>query len=116
MTSIFVLYKILSSCLEIIEHILFVPQHPSFMPFLTIFSENKTPQVLVADFSDYSHSFLIYSDWLFDSSDWCERKYALLHVKILSTLVISKSKGPSKTVRDIRTSTYQICNIEDKTI
>ena len=28
------------------------------------------------------------------------------------TLVISKSKGPSETVRDIRTSTYQICRIE----
>ena len=36
--------------------------------------------------------------------------------EIQSTLVISKSKGPSKTVRDIRTSTYQICSIEDKTI
>ena len=36
--------------------------------------------------------------------------------KIQSTLVISKSKGPSKTVRDIRTSTYQICSIEEKTI
>ena len=31
-----------------------------------------------------------------------------------STLVISKSKGPSKRVRDIRTSTYQICSIEEK--
>ena len=35
---------------------------------------------------------------------------------IQSTLVISKSKGPSKTVQDIRTSTYQICSIEEKTI
>ena len=35
---------------------------------------------------------------------------------IQSTLVISKSKGPSKTVRDIRTSTYQICSFEEKTI
>ena len=35
---------------------------------------------------------------------------------VQSTLVISKSKGPSKTVRDIRTSTYQICSIEEKTI
>ena len=32
---------------------------------------------------------------------------------IQSTLVISKSKGPSETVRDIRTSTYQICRIEE---
>ena len=31
-----------------------------------------------------------------------------------STLVISKSKGPSKKVRVIRTSTYQICSIEEK--
>ena len=36
--------------------------------------------------------------------------------EIQSTLVISKSKGPSETVRDIRTSTYQICSIEEKTI
>ena len=35
---------------------------------------------------------------------------------LLSTVVISNSKGPSKTVRDIRTSTYQICSIEEKTI
>ena len=34
---------------------------------------------------------------------------------IQSTLVISKSKGPSETVRDIRTSTYQICSIEENT-
>ena len=35
---------------------------------------------------------------------------------IQSTLAISKSKGPSKTLRDIRSSTYQICSIEVKTI
>ena len=34
---------------------------------------------------------------------------------IQSTLVISKSKGPSETLRDIRTSTYQICRIEENT-
>ena len=38
-----------------------------------------------------------------------------LQIQLQSTLVISKSKGPSKTVRDIRTSTYQICSIEEKT-
>ena len=37
-------------------------------------------------------------------------------ITVQSTLGISKSKGSSKTVRDIRTSTYQICSIEDKTI
>ena len=40
----------------------------------------------------------------------------LQHPDIQSTLVISKSKGPSNTVRNIRTSTYQICSIEEKTI
>ena len=35
--------------------------------------------------------------------------------QIQSTLVISKSKGPSETLRDIRTSTYQICRIEENT-
>ena len=38
----------------------------------------------------------------------------IIHSQIQSTLVISKSKGPSKTLRDIRTSTYQICSIEEK--
>ena len=31
-----------------------------------------------------------------------------------STLVISNSKGLSEILRDIRTSTYQICRIEEK--
>ena len=35
-------------------------------------------------------------------------------LKIQSTLVISKSEEPSKTLRDIHTSTYQICSIEEK--
>ena len=35
--------------------------------------------------------------------------------ELQSTLVISKSKGPSKTLRDICTSTYQICRIEENT-
>ena len=36
-------------------------------------------------------------------------------VYIQSTLVISKSKGPSETLRGIRTSTYQIWKIEENT-
>ena len=32
-----------------------------------------------------------------------------------STLIISKSKGPSETLRDIRSSTYQMCGIEENT-
>ena len=35
-------------------------------------------------------------------------------LNIQSTLVISKSKGPSKIFRDIRTSTYQTCSTEEK--
>ena len=34
---------------------------------------------------------------------------------IQSTLVIPKSKGPSGTLRDIGTLTYQICRIEENT-
>ena len=34
---------------------------------------------------------------------------------IQSTLFISKSKGPSETLRDIPTSTYQMCRIEENT-
>ena len=35
--------------------------------------------------------------------------------QLQSTLAISKLKGPSETLRDIRTSTYQICRIEENT-
>ena len=38
---------------------------------------------------------------------------ASMHIQ--STLVISKSKGPPETLRDIRTSTYQISRIEENT-
>ena len=37
-------------------------------------------------------------------------------MRIQSTLVISNSKGPSEILQDIRTSTYQICRIEEKII
>ena len=45
------------------------------------------------------------------------RNHIVNHVvfKVQSTLVISKSKGPSETLRDIRTSTYQMCRIEENT-
>ena len=36
--------------------------------------------------------------------------------QIQSTLAISNSTGLSEIVRDIRTSTYQICRIEEKLI
>ena len=36
--------------------------------------------------------------------------------KVQSTLVISKSKGVYEILRDIRSSTYHICRIEEKVI
>ena len=39
----------------------------------------------------------------------------ILSSPLQSTLVISKSKGPSEILRDIRTSTYQICRTEENT-
>ena len=39
----------------------------------------------------------------------------LTRINIQSTLVISKSKGPAETLRDIRTSTYQMCKIDENT-
>ena len=36
--------------------------------------------------------------------------------KLQSTLIISNSKGLSEILRDIRTSTYQICRIQEKII
>ena len=40
---------------------------------------------------------------------------AVITLIIQSILVISKSKGPSETLQDISTSTYQICKIEGNT-
>ena len=37
-------------------------------------------------------------------------------IHIQSTLVISNSKGLSEILRDIRSSTYQVCRIEEKII
>ena len=52
---------------------------------------------------------------------YCNRGKVLNNTKILlkliqSTLIISKSKGPSKKLRDIRTSTDQMYSSEEKTI
>ena len=39
----------------------------------------------------------------------------ILESHVQSTLVISSLKGPSETLRDIRSSTYQIFRIEENT-
>ena len=44
------------------------------------------------------------------------RYAALSYFLIQSTLVISNSKGLSELLRDIRSSTYQVCRIEEKII
>ena len=51
-------------------------------------------------------------------ADRYRRKRINLHVPHLvqSTLVISNSKGLYETLRDIRSSTYQIYGTEEKTI
>ena len=41
----------------------------------------------------------------------CNENSRICKKKIQSNLVSSKSKGPSKILQDIRTSTYQICSI-----
>ena len=60
--------------------------------------------------SIFTSSSLISSQTSFDS------KYLKKIFVIQSTLVISNSKGPSTTLRDIRTLTNQICSIEENTI
>ena len=58
------------------------------------------------------------SDAINVASDWVcivSLKDCISFKEIQSTLVISKSKGPSETLRDIRTSTYQICRTEENT-
>ena len=45
----------------------------------------------------------------------CVRIVVKMEMYVQSTLVISKSKGPSETLRDIRTSTYQVCRTEENT-
>ena len=51
------------------------------------------------------------------TNDYAMEPGSMLRVcvkKIQSTLVISNSKGLTEILRDIRTSTYQICRIEEK--
>ena len=59
----------------------------------------------------YKISDIIYM--LYKISSLSQISYMIYQIQ--STLVILKSKGPSETLRDIRTSTYQMCRIEEKT-
>ena len=54
--------------------------------------------------------------YIYILGEFTEKPYSKpLKRNVQSTLVISKLKGPSKTLRDIRTSTYQIFRIEENT-
>ena len=52
-------------------------------------------------------------DQIYGPLNWVH--ITVMSLGIQSTFVISKSKGPSETFRDIRTSTYQMCRIEKNT-
>ena len=65
------------------------------------------PTVGILTFTSRKNSIL-------DLSEPEEKLNFLIFFLIQLTLVISKSKGPSKTLRDIRTSTYQTFSIEEK--
>ena len=53
---------------------------------------------------------LVPSQWAFGAKKIYRRQ-----CDVQSTLVISKSKGPAEKLRDIRTSTYQMCRTEENT-
>ena len=45
---------------------------------------------------------------------WQTDLWQVVSIHVQSALVISNSKEPSEILQDIRTSTYQICSIEEK--
>ena len=53
--------------------------------------------------------------WVIDKAMPSFKKIYSEVMKLQSTLIISKSKGPSETLRDNRTPTYQIFRIEENT-
>ena len=69
-------------------------------------------RVFNLDPSNHYKEIMVYclSDCFYTST------YGYLGFEIQSTLVISNSKGLSEILRDIRSSTYQVCRIEEKII
>ena len=63
--------------------------------------------LLCVSFVNVYHLYLCLFPFGFNTGMWI--------LIVQSTFVISKSKGPPETLRDIRTSTYQICRIEENT-
>ena len=77
--------------------------------------------ILIGAKPELTHSvYLLLSKLTYDVTDTCNAiqcrlVHRLLKKVIQSTLVFSKSKGLSETLRDIRISTYQICRIDENT-
>ena len=95
----------------------------------------KILRVLSESFQFLEVKFSIYLNrrvFVMRSHKWCESRDRVLRTSsrgyhscrvcipipnyIQSTLVISNSKGLSEILRDIRSSTYQVCRIEEKII
>ena len=68
--------------------------------------------ILIYQQNNNSHYFIHFNQIISD-----RKAYSIMFIErtIQSTLVISKSKGPSETLRDIRISTFQMCRTEENT-
>ena len=81
--------------------------------FYFSFEWMKRPTYVFFDETQIMHIIVTFFGYI-TSSLSVKKSCTFLHIQ--STLVISKSKGPTIRLRDIRTLTYQICSIEEKTI
>ena len=81
--------------------------------------ENKSTKaklytIPIAAQSFYNQYLKLWMFTAFESATFAFLLTSDMEKSLQSTLVISKSKGLSEILRYIRTSTYQICRIEDK--
>ena len=73
-----------------------------------VYSPNVKFAIFSNSTSDFYKEFSCYNIAIFSTFSHRHKS------KLQSTLVISKSKGFSEIFRDIRTTTYQICRIQEK--
>ena len=95
----------MSTHYEIVELVLEFIDGPSYSCLYL-----RSPEFGSMKDSRGDHHSADYIFWSFEIDE-----FIFSHLKIESTLVISKSKEPDETLRDIRTSTYQMCRIEEHT-
>ena len=110
-------------------HIVFLARfvcYTYFLPTLrnsgTAVSPSCSPYITTKLISNMSYFMLTYHTCIFISFAKC---LLCMHIfffffkffmnYLQSTIIISKLKEPSETLQDIRTSTYQICRIEENT-